>query len=206
MSKQDKQGASAPDPAPDPPDFADYCRLLGTVSIGEREYPIDVPAIDQWITSQKLPEETLERFQRKRSAAVAAYAANADHALIERLEELHQLVHHLQALPLAHQGAKHGLQQRQRAAKPRGRLVEDGPTMYELVRSLATAHHNIELSAKELWPLLWSALEELGLEPAEHAEGEDPKKWRYDYQFNGGIKPLTFGTFEGHVSKARKSG
>lgn len=103
-TKPKNTGASAP--ADDPTDFAAVCQLLGTIRIGDAEFPIDIPALDTWIAAQPLPAETLAEWRAVRGAAVDAYVARDDDQLRSRLQEMHRLAHMLRALPLAGQGAR----------------------------------------------------------------------------------------------------
>jgi hypothetical protein len=101
----------------DPPDFADTCLLLFTVHIGNSEFPVDVAALDRWIAKHGTAEARAG-YQRKRSLATSAFRANDVAAVGHALEDLHQFVHMLRALPKAHLGAKSSKAQSDRAKVP----------------------------------------------------------------------------------------
>lgn len=92
--------------------------------------------------------------------------------------------------------------QSERAKKPRGKVSDDGETINQIICRLALS--NKEALAKELWPKLFSELEDLGLNPEEEGHPSDLKKIRYLYDFNDRQKPITFGQFAKVVSKHRK--
>lgn len=85
--------------------------------------------------------------------------------------------------PLASMGKNHSVRQSQRAKKPRGPLTE-------LITWLV--HQHPEQTAKELWPHLYSALEEEQRQPKEFAYLD---RWRYEYTFNNTRKTISFGRF-----------
>lgn len=110
------------------------------------------------------------------------------HADLSRLREAH-----LNTLrPLAILGKKHSAQQTKRARKPRSRLTA-------IIQALM--RQNPETSAKELWPHLYSALDEEGLNPTAIDQID---KWRYEYD-NGdeSRRPITFGRFATIVSNLK---
>jgi hypothetical protein len=110
------------------------------------------------------------------------------HADLSRLRE-----YDVKALaPLAMVGKKHSLQQAKRARKPRSRLTA-------IIQALM--RQNPETSAKELWPHLYSALDEKGLNPTDIDQID---KWRYEYD-NGdeSRKRITFSRFATIVSNLK---
>jgi hypothetical protein len=100
--------------ASDPADFADWCQMLGTITIGKVEFRIEMDELDLWMAAHPFEPATLQALRRKRAAVVQACLSNDPDAGLQAIEDLHQLVHLVRALPLAHEGAKARVRQGKR--------------------------------------------------------------------------------------------
>ena len=96
--KKPEPGGSASESA----DFAAFCALLGPINLGERAFPIDMHALEQWVAAREWPAETADRLSKVRARAVAAYLAHDMGELRDRVEELHLLIDSLRAKEYAH--------------------------------------------------------------------------------------------------------
>lgn len=94
--------------------------------------------------------------------------------------------------------------QSDRAKKNRGKFGGDNPklTMADVIANLATAHEYGESSAKELWPVLLSKLDEYHLDPQE--DKSVAGKLKYIYDLRGKQKTISFEHFSNVVSESRK--
>jgi hypothetical protein len=103
-------------------------------------------------------------------------------------------------------GVSHSVAQSKRSSQPRGRLDSGGSTLVELVTQLAARRDELGnfITAKELWPQLYSCLDRLELEPKEYWNPSNNSKSRISYYFAGGEKKITFGRFQNVISKARR--
>lgn len=102
--------------------------------------------------------------------------------------------------PLAISGAKFSAEQRKRAGKARSPISEDGCTIASVVGDIARRPENKELSAKELWPELFSALDRMGADPTEiSGKNSDPA---YHYvTYRGKMRSVSFGHFKNLLKK-----
>jgi hypothetical protein len=99
--------------------------------------------------------------------------------------------------------------QSEKAKKSRGKVGDDGTTINEIIGGLALMRAHRELTAKELWPHFFDALNQRGLDPSDEDNREDWKKSAYEYAFKDGRKQITGGQFANVVSDfrtGRKSG
>ncbi len=88
-------------------------------------------------------------------------------------------------------------QQKEKAKKKRGIISDRGETIGDIFDKLATNSEYTSLSARELWPHLFSELENRDLDPQER-----DKSYLYTTP-NGAEKHISFRRFENMVSKAR---
>jgi hypothetical protein len=93
--------------------------------------------------------------------------------------------------------------QRQRAKKPRGKVTHEGITLDQVIEMLVCKPEYRNFSAPELWPHLFSELEDLELDPTD-INSTDPKKSAYSYDFKSKRKAITYGRFANLISKYRK--
>jgi hypothetical protein len=61
------------------------------------------------------------------------------------------------------------------------------------------------LTAKELWPHFFSALDEIRAAPEDISSTRDPHNWAYMYETYNGSKVIKFHRFKNIVSEVRKS-
>jgi hypothetical protein len=129
----------------DPPDFAAVCMLMFTINIGEEVFPVDIEALDAWAKNIDSPA-TMQAYARKRKAVVAAFVAGNDDEVGEMLAELHQLVHLVRALPLAHGFVKQKANRRitnqksAEAPRPSGRIVDHEDIAAQFGRLVREGH------------------------------------------------------------------
>jgi hypothetical protein len=117
-----------------------------------------------------------------------------------------RLVGETSIAPLYEAGLKFRQKQSERARRPRGRLIDGGETMREVVHRLALKPERREDTTMDLWPHLHAELAETGLDP-QSTDDRELRKSFYTYDFKGGRKKITFGQFANLVSGARgKSG
>lgn len=91
--------------------------------------------------------------------------------------------------------------QSHKAKKDRGNFGDNEKIfMKTIVSDLVKSPANRRLTAKELWPHLFSKLEEHQLDPEENAT---PGQLQYSYNGPSGRKTLTFGSFANIVSRVK---
>lgn len=101
---------------------------------------------------------------------------------------------------------QHSRAQSDRAKKKRNQIDEDGTTIKDVIQQLVFNPEHSNLKAKELWPYLYSALEEAGAAPRDNSAPQDPNLRAYKYEnYRGVTKAITFRNFENILSKVRKS-
>jgi hypothetical protein len=93
--------------------------------------------------------------------------------------------------------------QADKAKRPRGKIGAEGETLSSIICDLALLPQYQDESGKELWPHLFAELDALGLKPVEVDHPSDPKKSKYEYDFQDGRKEITLGTFLKEVSLFR---
>lgn len=102
-------------------------------------------------------------------------------------------------------GLKHRTKQKARAKKPRGKLDASGITMQEVIRKLSVRLEYQTLLAKELWPHLHAALDNLGLSPVEAQNEKLPENPSFKYETaSEKMRAISFKQFANSVSKFRK--
>jgi hypothetical protein len=102
-------------------------------------------------------------------------------------------------------GDDYSRSQSSNAQKKRGKLSSDGATMSDIVSRLSTMHP--EETAKEIWPHLYSELDQMCLNPSEHYDHDRPDdhaKLVVSYDHNGARKKITFGRFANIISECRQ--
>lgn len=106
--------------------------------------------------------------------------------------------------PLAEMGFNSSASQRKKAKNKRGKIGDGGETLNEIIVNLADQHNN-EMP-REIWPHLFSKLQELGVNPSEVPYATDSKKRKYRYDTNSPdklAKTISFGRFETVISTHR---
>jgi hypothetical protein len=94
--------------------------------------------------------------------------------------------------------------QKDRARKPRVKL--DGEmTIGRLIAQLALAAEHRDSSATELWPHLFSRLDDLGACPTEHSHPGNRRKSTYLYESETKRRTISYGHFATVVGQARKN-
>lgn len=94
--------------------------------------------------------------------------------------------------------------QKQRAQKPRNYTPDGQETVNQMIRRLACHRQYVTYSAKELWPVFYSELDQHKMMPNEltHQSGQLRKSaifyWVYSQE-----KAITFGRFENVLSQSR---
>jgi hypothetical protein len=106
--------------------------------------------------------------------------------------------------PLFAIGDRHKKAQKKKAQKPRNEALKD------MVAKLAKRRDLIgnPWAAKDLWPHLYSMMEEAGLSPEDMTTNQkQTETWKIEYckdQKSSKRKQLTYGTFQNKLSEARK--
>lgn len=105
---------------------------------------------------------------------------------------------HADKVQMAEMAERYRQDQSRKAKRPRGKLEgADGQTINEIIGHLVI--RNPKAGAKELWPHLYSKLDEYGSNPK-----EDHQKLVIEYDRKEERKTITFGTFEKVASQYRK--
>ncbi len=128
-----------------PAGFADWCTTLGTVTIGKREFPIDMEALDRWMAGLAMAQSTLQALQRSRAAVVRAFLADDPDGGLQAIEDLHVRVHLIRALPLAHLGAKRRAAERElqtKGTEARRKYTADDRARWRDLRATKFAEHS----------------------------------------------------------------
>ena len=100
-------------------------------------------------------------------------------------------------------GDKYKQTQSKKAKKTRSAQNDDGTSLDSLIFKLVEKH--IDHSAKELWPILFSRMDEEGFDPVEHSNSDDLLKHYYEFtNKTGTAKTIKFSTFQNKITKARK--
>lgn len=118
-------------------------------------------------------------------------------------DDAYRLVAEALAAPIFELGMKTRGAQRARAKKPRGRVTDEGTTVAQLIERLVSRPGNGDKTAKELWPVLFSVLDELRLDPKEIIDHSGKPSYRY-CDVNGRDRHLSLRRFQNLTSQARK--
>lgn len=96
-------------------------------------------------------------------------------------------------------GKKHSQSQSRKARRPRGKVSDDGETIRDVIRRIASREP--DEGAKALWPRFLGELDRRQLDPVEEGHPTDEKKSAVKYDnVDGERKSMTFGRFEKVVS------
>lgn len=174
-----------------------------------QKHSVDLDDLGSFFNNAEMvSEDRVYAFLDLDRAQVAYIDGNTHYALeiVSKLVLIRQTYERI--VPRAKRAVQYSKTQALNASNPRGRVSEEGETISQIVERLAKSPQHIDEPAKQLWTHMFSELDRLSLDPRAFEDAEDPRKWRMEYDFKGGRKPLSFGTFAGHVSKARmkKSG
>ena len=124
----------------------------------------------------------------------------------EDRETAHRIVAIYGIHPIIYAAEKHSGAQSDRAKKKRNSIAADGTTINDLIRRLVCNPELSGLSAKDLWPHLYAALDEIGAAPEEISSPRDAKTSAWQYvTYNGRSRRMTFDTFQNIVSKLKNS-
>ena len=103
-----------------------------------------------------------------------------------------RLISEIEIQPIIDAAEKHSHTQSRRAKKNRNKITESGMTTKDVIRRLIFNPELANLKAKELWPHLCSALEEIGAAPRDISSPQDPNSWAYEYEtYSGRAKSIT---------------
>jgi len=108
-------------------------------------------------------------------------------------------------LPLAENYRSYARRQQGIATLRRIKLGDDQIPIQKLIEKLATRGQHKEEGAPSLWCHFFSALDTLGLEPAEYLDSSDPRKSRIKYSHGDAYRSKSFGSFANDVSRFRRS-
>jgi len=106
----------------------------------------------------------------------------------------------IEAEPIYRLGMKTSQNQKERAAKPRGKVGDNDETVSDIIQDLLNKPEYRAQSAKELWPHFLSSLKDHGLDPE---LGRAGAVW-YNSSSRSGRRQMALPTFANKVSQLRK--
>lgn len=178
-------------------------------------YRRDLADIDQFIFD--LPDDAPIKADLKlwRAQAVQYFLRRDNHheMVMFALQKLLTIYERVRAIrrenslrPFAETGDSFRKAQSTRAKRERTKWITDETSLNDIVASIACSHSGREESAKELWRQLYGELDKFGASPSESDHQDNYKKSVLEYTLNNDKRAtLTFGSFEGLVTKIRKS-
>lgn len=124
----------------------------------------------------------------------------------EDKETAHRIIAVSEIQPIIYAAEMHSRAQTDRAEKKRNKINEDGTSLKDVIQRLVLKPELAELTAKGLWPHLYSALDEIWAEPKDSLSQRNLNKSAYEYlTADGRRKHITFDRFQNIVSEVRKS-
>lgn len=172
------------------------------VCMSEPEYSVE--AVDDFIDSSKLPEDTILMLRGMRHDGLQAYLAKNIPLMEAHLRGLHMACRAAGMLDTAKIGARNRKSQSAKAKKPRAAKADNGESIHQIIKRLSIAPEYREEPALRLWPMFYGELDRLGLSPVLDESDRDPKKWCITYDHKDRDKPMTFGTFANRVTLHRQ--
>src|SRR5262245_18803014 len=112
-------------------------------------------------------------------------------------EDAWRYLNDLAIAPFVALGMKHQAAQRSRSRRPRSTILDDGRSLQRVIADLAQRAEFREETARELWPRLYAALNEAGLDLRENAANRS-----YEYSdHRGRRKHISYRHFANIISR-----
>lgn len=171
-------------------DFKVFCVFEG----------FDLDRFDEWLADQDQPD-LVEQMTGQRKAAFDHFAAGREDDAVARIDAIWYRWQYLQNIrPTAQIGDQYRQDQRARATAGADARWSAQRVLADCIKRLKAPRFS-EYRKHELWPELWSLLDQLELDPQ---EVEDPVDMRRSVITWDGGGRITFGAFQNRMNR-RKS-